>query len=314
MRPPPDPVGAVADELYGVPPTDFTAARDAMVKQARAAGDRVTAAAIAALRKPTVAAWLVNLLVRDQPEEISGFVELGVALREATTSLSGPALRELSSQRHRLVQALVSQARALGVAAGQKVGEDTLRAVEETLHAVLADPAAAEAVLSGRLAQPLSRTGFVPPTSPVPASPGADRPPTAADPAEPAAPARGTSPHRTRDGQRRAKEEQRRAMEEQRRAERADLEQQLAQAWAEAAAAGEARDRAADESSAAARRLAAAAQELARLRDELDRATAAHADEQQAAGLAEDRHREATALADETRSRVRDLQRRLDRL
>jgi len=209
----------------------------------------------------------------------------------------------------------VTQARALGASAGQKVGEDTLRAVEETLHAALADPAAADEVISGRLTHPLSRTGFVGPRTLVAGALQSNAPRTAADPTEPArASDRRTPAREGKDGQRRTKEEQRRAKEEQRRAQRADLEQQLAQAWAEAAAAGEARDRAADESASAARRLATAAQELGRLRDELERATTAHTSEQETADLAEARHRDATALADETRSRVRDLQRRLDRL
>ncbi|MBA2768470.1 MAG: hypothetical protein H0U35_04950, partial [Sporichthyaceae bacterium] len=241
---------------------------------------------------------------------------------DATTSLRGPALRELSGQRHRLVQALVTQARALGASAGQKVGEDTLRAVEETLHAALADPAAADEVISGRLTHPLSRTGFVGPRTLVAGAPQSNAPRTAADPTEPARASDRRTParegkdgqRRTRAEQRRTREEQRRAKDDQRRAQRADLEQQLAQAWAEAAAAGEARDRAADESASAARRLATAAQELGRLRDELERATTAHTSEQETADLAEARHRDATALADETRSRVRDLQRRLDRL
>ncbi len=51
--------------LYGLRPEEFTRARDAEVKQARADGDRAGAAAIAALRRPSLAAWLVNALMRD---------------------------------------------------------------------------------------------------------------------------------------------------------------------------------------------------------------------------------------------------------
>ena len=72
----------VADALYALPPEQFTAARNARAQAAKAAGDREAAARIAALRKPTVLGWLVNLLVRELPDEIGGFLDLGDALRE----------------------------------------------------------------------------------------------------------------------------------------------------------------------------------------------------------------------------------------
>src|SRR4051794_39702905 len=98
LRPAPFPVayGAavdadeVAGELYALPPGQFTASRNARVKDAKAAGDQQAAARIAALRKPTVLAWLVNLLVRELPEQIGGFLDLGDALRDVTSTLSGP--------------------------------------------------------------------------------------------------------------------------------------------------------------------------------------------------------------------------------
>ena len=114
-------VEEVADELYALPPEQFTAARNARALAAKAAGDREVAARIAALRKPTVLAWLVNLMVRELPEEIGGFLDLGDVLREATATLSGPELRQLSGQRHRLVQALVRQARELARQAGYRI-------------------------------------------------------------------------------------------------------------------------------------------------------------------------------------------------
>jgi hypothetical protein len=47
----------VADELYGVPPEEFVATRRERERQARADGDRVLATSIAALPKPSLAAW-----------------------------------------------------------------------------------------------------------------------------------------------------------------------------------------------------------------------------------------------------------------
>ena len=154
----------VADELYALPPEQFTAARNARAKEAKADGDRETAARIAALRKPTVLAWLVNLLVRELPDEIGGFLDLGDALRDATVTLSGPELRQLSGQRHRLVQALVRQARDLAREAGHRITEDVARGLEETLAAALTDPAVADQLRAGRLTSGLTATGFPAPS------------------------------------------------------------------------------------------------------------------------------------------------------
>jgi hypothetical protein len=153
-------VDAVADELYTLPPGEFVASRDEKVREAKEAGDRGAARAIAALRRPTVVAWLANLLARRHPDDVAPFLELGEALRDATATLSGPELRDLSRQRHQLVHALVRTARALGEAEGQRVGEDSARGLEDTLHAALADPDAAQQLLDGRLTTGLSRAGF----------------------------------------------------------------------------------------------------------------------------------------------------------
>jgi len=158
-----------ADELYALPPGKFTAARNVLAKAANASGDKETATQIAALRKPSTVAWLVNLLVRELPDEIGGFLDLGEALREATETLSGPELRQLGGQRHRLVQALVRQARELAHNAGYRATEDVSRGLEETLAAALTDAAVAEQLRAGRLTSGMTAIGFAAPSlSPVP--------------------------------------------------------------------------------------------------------------------------------------------------
>ncbi|MGW5782220.1 hypothetical protein [Streptomyces sp. NPDC003863] len=49
-------VEQIAEELYGLNPAEFTAVRDAYVSKARKAKDPVAAKAIAALRRPALAA------------------------------------------------------------------------------------------------------------------------------------------------------------------------------------------------------------------------------------------------------------------
>ena len=154
----------VADELYGLPPEEFTAARTSHEKQARQAGDRELAAAIHRLGKPTIAAWLANQLAREQADELRALPELGANLRQATERLVGDELRHLSRQRHELVYALVQQARQLARATGHPVSEGTARALDDTLQAALADEHAAEQLLAGRLVEPLQRIGDWPVT------------------------------------------------------------------------------------------------------------------------------------------------------
>lgn len=150
----------VAAELYGLGLAEFTAERDARARQARESGDRELAAQIKALRRPTLAAWLANQLVRAHPEDVGPLLALGAALRAATEQLDGQELRDLSVQQRRVVAALVAQARALAHAAGQRVSVDAERGLEDTLLAVLADPAAADAFAAGQLTAGVSPSGF----------------------------------------------------------------------------------------------------------------------------------------------------------
>lgn len=151
----------LADELYGLPLAEFTAARNARAKRAREEGDRNLAEQIKDLEKPTVAGWLVNRLAREDPDELAPLRDLGARLREATTKLRGDDLRTLTRQRHQLVGALVAQARRLGADEGQQVSEQVARALERTFDAALADADAAEHVLAGRLTDALQPEGFV---------------------------------------------------------------------------------------------------------------------------------------------------------
>ncbi|MFF6882944.1 hypothetical protein ACFY9F_07125 [Streptomyces sp. NPDC012421] len=170
-------VERVIDELYGLRPSDFKAARDAYVAEARRAKDTRAAKTIAALRRPPLAVWAANLLARERPEEAERFLGLGEVLREAHRTLDGEALREASRQRNRLVAALVRTTAGLAEEAGQHPSDAVLGDVETILHAVLALPDVAGPWAKGRLtAMPESAVGF--PAAPEGTPPA--RPPAAA--------------------------------------------------------------------------------------------------------------------------------------
>ena len=137
--------------MYGVPLDQFTARRNELAQQARRAGNRKLAEQIKGLRRPTLAAWLANQLVREHGEEVGPLLALGQALREATAEVRGDQLRALSGQQRQVIAGLVDQARAIADASGQPVSQDAARGLEDTLQAVLADPEAADAFAAGRL-------------------------------------------------------------------------------------------------------------------------------------------------------------------
>ncbi|WP_018254225.1 hypothetical protein [Salinispora mooreana] len=149
-------------QLYRTPPDRFVAARDEAVAEARRAGDVPAAREIARLRRPTVAAWLVNLLALERPELVADLGQLAESLRSAQRELRGAQLRELSTQRRAVVGALLAEVRSLATAVpgAPPPGKLPLGAVESTLNAALSDVEVAEQVRSGRLLRAASYAGF----------------------------------------------------------------------------------------------------------------------------------------------------------
>jgi len=158
----------IVRELYVLPPADFVAARNELVRAARAAGSREIAERLQHLRRPTRSAWLVNVLARDSAA-MRRLSTLGKELRDAQTGLDSTQLRTLSEQRRRLITDLLEQAQAHASDAGLRLTASVLSEVEATLQAALVDLAGALTIRNGRLVRPLSHTGFGPrPRSTVP--------------------------------------------------------------------------------------------------------------------------------------------------
>lgn len=141
------------DELYGAPPDEFIARRDARAKQLRASGDRAAADGVKKLRKPSVSAAAVNQLVRAAPEDVEALLAAGEALRQA--QLGGgdrDAIRASARDEREAVEALVAKAGKLSPAA--------LEEVRETLHAAATDEEVRELVRRGVLTEARRAAGF----------------------------------------------------------------------------------------------------------------------------------------------------------
>ena len=147
-------------EVYGASPTDFMAVRKTLAAAAKADGDTAGAKAIGTLRKPSMAAWAVNLLARQDPELVEELVELGVRMRGAQARLDTATLTSLRPERDRIVTAVVAAAAALVSEAGRTLSASGQDDVRGTVIAALADEQASTAVTSGQLTRALSYSGF----------------------------------------------------------------------------------------------------------------------------------------------------------
>lgn len=155
MPPTDDALAAVAGELYALPLGRFTAERNARAKAARDDGDRDLAARIAALPKPSAAAWLVDGLVAGAPEDLQRVLDLGDELQQAQEDADRDRLRELTVHRRTLLAEVARSSAERAEAAGQRVGDAVLEEFQQTLQVALGDPAAAAAVRTGRLVRAL---------------------------------------------------------------------------------------------------------------------------------------------------------------
>ena len=153
-----DPLLEIADDLYALPLADFTPARDALVKEHKA--DKALAASIKGLRKASAAAWVVNLLVRRDPDQVDQVLAVGEALREAQENLDATQLREFTKQRRQLTATVTTAARRMAREEGVRTTESVAEQVEATLTAAMLEPDAARAVRSGLLVTSLSATGL----------------------------------------------------------------------------------------------------------------------------------------------------------
>ncbi len=151
--------GATQD-LYRIAPAEFTAARDAVASEARRMGDSELASSLKKLRKPSVGAWLANLLVLEQPGDVERLVDLGTELRAPNRNLDGDQIRRVSKAKGEAITKLVRDARSKASRAGRSVSAAASEELEATLEAAFADPVAAESLLGGRLSSGLHYSGL----------------------------------------------------------------------------------------------------------------------------------------------------------
>lgn len=142
------------DQLYQLPLSEFTAARNALAKTLK--GD--AAARVKALAKPPVVPWAINQLYWRERKTFDRLLKAGGALREAQIAALGGRHTDVrrATEAHRAALAdAVRSATALATDAGASPHADQLARM---LEAVSLSPAPAEG--AGRFAELIQPSGF----------------------------------------------------------------------------------------------------------------------------------------------------------
>jgi hypothetical protein len=141
------------DELFASELKDFTATRDALARDLKAAQRGDDAAQVKALRRPTVAVAAVNRVARDRPDDVAELVDLGADLRalQSDAAADRDQLRELTRARRAVLQQLIEHA-----ARTTERPDGARAAIGATLDAASLDSALRDDLQRGRLTQELS--------------------------------------------------------------------------------------------------------------------------------------------------------------
>ncbi|MBW3608568.1 MAG: hypothetical protein KY463_09465 [Actinobacteria bacterium] len=240
------------DDLYGLPLDQFIPERGALVKSLRAGKRRDEAAAVAALRKPSLAAWAVNQVVRSQGASVQELFAAGDELRDAQARLlagtgDGRALRAANERERAAVDELVRAAQGLLSSDGHELSPTVVERVAATLHAAALDEDARAQMREGRLEHELRHVGLglgesadpfaaAPPAQPQKKAPPAAKPGAKAEAPAPATSGAADADATSRDERRAAREQATRERQERERGVRDRAEARKAARTAEAAA------------------------------------------------------------------------------
>ncbi len=154
---------AALDELYGASLEDFVSVRSRLARQFRDAGDPADADALAKLRKPVVAAWVLNQLTRRDRRDVDLLLDAGHRLREAQVGALGGAEKEEFERARKseseALRRLTREAEKLLSERGSASGS-ALNQVAASLRAAAISSTGRELLARGRFTEPLRAEGF----------------------------------------------------------------------------------------------------------------------------------------------------------
>jgi hypothetical protein len=149
------------DALFRLPLSEFTSARNALAAQLRKSGRAIDAERVKSLAKPPAPAWAVNQLYWQKPQAIDQLISVTERIRKAQTARGKTAdLRDLFSEKKRIIATLMERASAILGAAGHGPSPDAMRRVSATLEALAVWGKTEGAPEAGRLTSDLDPPGF----------------------------------------------------------------------------------------------------------------------------------------------------------
>ncbi len=147
------------EEVYAVPPKEFTRARNARVAALAKSGHHDAAEALRQLRRPAATLWAVNQVARSDRKRLDAFIDAVAQVRR--TQLRDPRNVAEAVQRQRTaLDAVLDVARDALAEHGLTAGPQALRRISNTLQGAAVDPRHAEDLRHGRLTGELAAPGF----------------------------------------------------------------------------------------------------------------------------------------------------------
>ncbi|HKA05468.1 MAG TPA: hypothetical protein VKD67_14130 [Acidimicrobiales bacterium] len=178
-------MAADIDELFTVAPEEFVATRNGLAKELRAGGVKDEAAAVAALRRPTVSDWALNVVAHRHPDAVASLVDTAAELRRIQAGAiegRGGDVRSALTDMRAAATAVQRLADEVLTEAGRDRGPQAA-GLTSRLAEVAANEAVADQLRAGRLG-----TAPVEDTDPFAGLQPATLPPRPAKPAKKAAP------------------------------------------------------------------------------------------------------------------------------
>ena len=154
------PEDASLDELFAAPLKTFVAERKRLADRLKAAGKPNDAKALAKTARPSVSAWIVNQLARQDGPLLRDFGALTDRLREAQgqakSAPSDGGASELMAEHRAVLKRLRSRAEEILDGSGQAVRPAILDRVLQNLRLGMADAAVRPTIERGRLIEDLT--------------------------------------------------------------------------------------------------------------------------------------------------------------
>ncbi len=126
------------DRLHGAPLTEFVALRKALAAELKERGDKASADALLAVKKPPITAWALNQVALHHHGEIEAFLAATEKLRTAQQRALGgdeaSDFRESGRELQRQLNAVVSLAKKALDGAGHAATTPHLRRIGQSLH------------------------------------------------------------------------------------------------------------------------------------------------------------------------------------